>query len=376
MIVLPAAFSLTAFLLGREWTRESTDDAFVDANVVSVAPRVAGKVIALHANDNELVKQGDPLFEIDPADYQATVNQDKQTVAADEAKAASLWASYEQSAAHVQTAGEFFESTKAGTEQARADAARLSDDLARNRALAATGVISNQEYDDSAKSAQAAIANLQSKASQQNSSAAYETETTKQLESAQAQWQSAKSQIGVAQAILSEAELQLSYTKVAAPVAGRVTQRSVNAGDYLQVGQQVMALVPTKVWITANFKETQLRHMRLGQPAEIRVDADPGRLLHGHVDSIQAGSGAQFSLLPPENATGNFVKVVQRVPVKIVLDELVDPTHVLGPGMSAEPTVRIDPSERPMVLAMALAGAASLGVLGTGAILLRKSRHP
>ncbi len=376
MIVLPVVLGLTAFWLGQAWTRESTDDAFVNANVVSIAPRVAGKVIGLHVNDNEFVKQGDPLFELDPADYQAAVNQDEQTVAADEAKAASLWASYEQSGAHVQTAKQFTESTKASTDQARADATRLSDDLARNRALAVTGVISNQEYDDSAKSTWAAIANLQSKAAQQNSSVAYETEAAKQWESAKAQWESAKAQVGVAQASLSEAQLQLSYTKVTAPVTGRVTQRSVNTGDYLQIGQQVMALVPTEIWITANFKETQLGHMRPGQPAEVRVDAYPGQILSGHVDSIQAGSGAQFSLLPPENATGNFVKVVQRVPVKIVLDERLDATHVLGPGMSVEPTVRVDPSTRPMRVALTLAGAASLGVIGVGITLLRKTGQP
>ena len=134
MIILPVVLGLTAFLLGQAWTRESTDDAFVNANVVSIAPRVAGKVVGLHVNDNEVVNQGDPLFELDPADYQSAVNQDEQTVAADEAKAASLWASYEQSGAHVQTAKQFTESTKASTDQARADATRLSDDLARNRA--------------------------------------------------------------------------------------------------------------------------------------------------------------------------------------------------------------------------------------------------
>ena len=320
MILLPIALGATAFFLGHSWGLESTDDAFVDANIVSIAPRVSGKVISLSVSDNQLVSAGAALFEIDPADFQAQVDQDTETVAADQATADSKEAAYQQALAHVQTAREITNSAKASADQARADAARLNDDLAREKALFETRVIAAQEYDDSSKSTLAAIAALNSKIAQQSASSAYEAESARQLDSAKAQWQSARAQIAEAQAALTESKLRLSYTKVTSPVAGRVTERSVNTGDYLEVGQQVMALVPPEVWITANFKETQLRHMRPGQPAEIRVDAYPNRMLRGHVESIQAGSGARFSLLPPENATGNYVKVVQRVPVKIVLD--------------------------------------------------------
>jgi membrane fusion protein, multidrug efflux system len=374
MILVPVMLGLAGLLIGHAWTRESTDDAFVDANIVFMAPRVAGNVIALHVNDNQLVSQGDPLFEIDPSEYQEAVNQDEQTVIADEAKAESQQASYEQSVAHVQTVNAISESAKASTEQARANADQLSDDLARNKALVTTGVISAQEYDDSSKSTLGAIANLNSKAAQQDSATAYEAEAGKQVQSAKAQWDSAKAAIGEAQAALAQAQLQLSYTKVFAPVTARVTERSVNRGDYVQAGQQVMALVPTNFWITANFKETQLRHMRPGQPAEIRVDAYPGQILHGQVNSIQAGSGARFSLLPPENATGNFVKIVQRVPVKIVLDEPVDGSHVLGPGMSVEPTVIIDQSSRPAIVALILAAIVSAGAIVCGLVLLKRAR--
>ena len=374
MIVLPLLFGLAALFMAHAWTRENTDDAFVDANIVFIAPRVSGNVIALHVNDNQMVSQGDPLFEIDPSIYQAAVNQDEQTVISDEAKAASQQASYEQSVTHVQTLKAIFESTKASTAQARATAEQMSDDLARNKALATTGVISAQEYDDSSKSTLAAIANLNSKSAQQDSAAAYEAEAGKQMQSAKAQWDSGKATIGEAQAALAQAQLQLSYTKIFAPVTGRVTQRSLNSGDYVQAGQQVMALVPASVWITANFKETQLRHMRPGQAAEIRVDAYPGHILHGHVNGIQAGSGARFSLLPPENATGNFVKIVQRVPVKIVLDEPVDGSHVLGPGMSVEPTVIIDQSSRPAIVALILAAIASAGAIVCGLLLLKRAR--
>jgi membrane fusion protein, multidrug efflux system len=373
MILIPVILGLAALFIGHAWTRESTDDAFVDANIVFIAPRVSGNVIALHVNDNQLVNQGDPLFEIDPSEYQEAVNQDEQTVTVDKAKAESLQASFEQSVAHVQTVKAISESTKASTEQARANAEQLSDDLARNKALATTGVISAQEYDDSSKSTLGAIANLNSKAAQQDSAAAYEAEAAKQVQSAKAQWDSAKATIGEAQAALTQAQLQLSYTKVFAPVTARVTERSLNNGNYVQTGQQVMALVPTSVWITANFKETQLRHMRPGQPAEIRVDAYPSHVLRGHVNSIQAGSGARFSLLPPENATGNFVKIVQRVPVKIVLDQPVDGSHVLGPGMSVEPTVIIDQSSRPTIVALIFAAIGSGCAIVCGVMFLKRA---
>lgn len=165
-------------------------------------------------------------------------------------------------------------------------------------------------------------------------------EASKQdLEHAQAAADAAKADLSQSDAALRQAELDLSYTRVTAPEAGRVTKKAVEPGAYVSVGQAVLALVPDDVWVVANFKETQLSRMRRGQPAEIRVDAYPDRRLRGHVDSIQAGTGARFSLLPAENATGNFVKVVQRVPVKIVLDEKPAEGRVLAPGMSVEATV-------------------------------------
>jgi membrane fusion protein (multidrug efflux system) len=151
----------------------------------------------------------------------------------------------------------------------------------------------------------------------------------------------AAGQLEQLKAAVRQAELDLSYTKIYAPESGRITRKSVERGGYVQVGQTIFSIVPERVWVTANFKETQLRYMRPGQPATIRLDAYPDRRFKGHVDSIQAGAGARFSLLPPENATGNYVKVVQRVPVKILIDEGPDPTHVLGPGMSVVPVVKV-----------------------------------
>ena len=144
-----------------------------------------------------------------------------------------------------------------------------------------------------------------------------------------------------ADALVEAARLDLSYTKIAAPGAGRIAHKNVSPGDYVQIGQNLMALVPSTVWVTANFKETQLAHMRAGQPADIAIDAYPSITFHGHVESFQPGSGAAFSLLPPENATGNYVKIVQRVPVKIVFDDALDPNRPLGPGMSVVPTIKV-----------------------------------
>ena len=151
----------------------------------------------------------------------------------------------------------------------------------------------------------------------------------------------AAGQVDQLEAAVRQAELDLSHTKIWAPESGRITRKSVEAGNYVQVGQTLLSIVPDNVWVVANFKENQLGHMRPGQPATIRIDAYPDKIFKGHVESIQAGSGARFSLLPPENATGNYVKVVQRVPVKILIDEPPDPHHVLGPGLSVLPEVKV-----------------------------------
>ena len=215
MIVLPLLFGLAALFMAHAWTREDYAGDFLRGCQHRLhRPRVSGNVIALHVNDNQMVSQGDPLFEIDPSIYQAAVDQDEQTVISDEAKAASQQASIGETVTHVQTLKAIFESTKASTAQARATAEQMSDDLARNKALATTGVISAQEYDDSSKSTLAAIANLNSKSAQQDSAAAYEAEAGKQKQSAKAQWDSGKAAIGEAQAVLAQAQLQLSYTKV------------------------------------------------------------------------------------------------------------------------------------------------------------------
>ena len=176
-------------------------------------------------------------------------------------------------------------------------------------------------------------------------------------------------------AAIQQAELNLSYTKIFAPEDGRVTKKAVEPGDYVQVGQNLFALVTPECWTTANFKETQLRNMRPGQPAQVSVDAYPDPPLHGHVDSIQAGSGARFSLLPPENATGNYVKVVQRVPVKIVLDEQPDVQRVLGPGMSVVPTVTVSDGAGAIIPVVSIATLLAIGVVVGAALWIGRLRR-
>jgi membrane fusion protein (multidrug efflux system) len=260
-----------SFAMFHSFTHESTDDAFIDVHFVSIAPKIAGRVAVVQVDDNQLVKKGDVLIEIDPDDFQVALAQAKANLAKD----------------------------KAGQIQSDANEKRAQDLFTRK-------VISTQERDTNVAASE-----------------------------------SSKASVEADEAAVEQAQLNLGYTKIKAPIDGYVTKEAVTTGDYVQVGQALMSLVPARVWVIANFKETQLRSMRPGQLTTISIDAYEGMQLHGHVDSVQAGSGAAFSLLPPENATGNYVKVVQRVPVKIVLDDQENLQRVLGPGMSAVPTVSV-----------------------------------
>jgi membrane fusion protein (multidrug efflux system) len=305
---------------------ETTDDAFIDGHVISVAPQVAGQVVELSVKDNQSVKQGDLLYQIDPSDFQVKLDQAKAELAGaqgnlDQAKA--------QLAVDQATAAQ----EQANVAAAEADATRAQTDFERyqsveSRAVARTQIDLAQD-EASTTAAQVTVAKNKALAA------------TAQVGRGEADIKTAEANVDLAQAHVNQALLNLSYTKVTASEDGYVTHRSVEVGNYVQPGQPTMAIVPHQVWVIANFKETQLADMHPGQPVEIYVDAYPGRVFHGHVDSIQAGSGAHFSLLPPENATGNYVKVVQRVPVKILFDDPLDPAHPLGPGMSVVPVVKV-----------------------------------
>jgi membrane fusion protein, multidrug efflux system len=306
---------------------ESTDDAFIDVHVVKIAPQVAGRVARVLVDDNQLVTAGAPLIELDPADFQAKLDQALAAQASARAAVAQANAQQAVAAANAQEA-------QAQVAVAQANATNAANQLERDRPLAEQHVVSRQQLDNDLASARSTAATLIAAQKKQAAAEAQLTVAQSQIEAAQATLASADAQV-------EAARLDLSYTRIAAPRGGRIARKNVSAGDYVQTGQNLMALVPADVWITANFKETQLAHMRIGQPADITIDAYPGRTFHGHVESFQAGSGAAFSLLPAENATGNFVKIVQRVPVKIVFNDALDPALPLGPGMSVVPTVKV-----------------------------------
>jgi membrane fusion protein, multidrug efflux system len=306
---------------------ESTDDAFIDVHVVKVAPQVAGRVARVLVDDNQTVAAGAPLIELDPADFQAKLDQALATQASAKASLAQARAQQTVTEANAQEA-------RAQVAVAQANATNAASQLERDRPLAEQHVVSRQQLDNDVANARSTAATLVAAQKKQAAAEAQLAVAASQIEAAQAMLAGADAQVATAR-------LDLSYTRIAAPRAGRITRKNVSAGDYVQTGQNLIALVPSEVWVTANFKETQLAHMRVGQSAEITIDAYPGATFHGHVESFQAGSGAAFSLLPPENATGNFVKIVQRVPVKIVFDDALDPARPLGPGMSVVPTVKV-----------------------------------
>jgi len=328
MLAIAAAVGATVWWLeARNWV--STDDAFIEAHMVQVSPQVAGRVARVLVDDNEEVKAGQPLLEIDPADFKAKLDQ----AAADQQSAAGKLA---QAQAQLTVSKANLDEAIAMVGVAEANANNSAINLARDQKLAQmhSVALAQQQLDNDAAVARRDAANL--RAAQQKAAAA-----KAQVELAATQVKTAGAGVKAAAAQLEQARLNLSYTEIRASAGGHIAHKSVAAGDYIQVGQNLMALVPDDVWITANFKETDLAQIRVGNPVEIDVDAYPSQTFHGRVDSVQSGSGAAFALLPPENATGNYVKVVQRVPVKIVFDQAPAPRWVLGPGMSVVPHVRV-----------------------------------
>jgi membrane fusion protein, multidrug efflux system len=306
---------------------ETTDDAFVEAHVPSVAPQISGRVGQLLVEDNQEVEQGQVLLEIDPRDYEAALSQAQANLAAARSRLAQAKAQFAVDEAKA-------EEEHADLAAVEAQAAYAETNLARLEAIGDDGV-SQDQIDVGQTQLRSTAADVQVEL---NKISAAEAQTVL----SKASVVTAEADVKQNEAAVQQAELNLSYTKILAPESGYVTHRTVEQGSYIQPGQALLAIVPRQVWIVANFKETQLTHMRPGQPVTVHVDAYPQLKFSGHVDSIQSGSGANFSLFPPENATGNYVKVVQRVPVKIVLDDVSDASVVLGPGMSVEPKVRVN----------------------------------
>jgi membrane fusion protein, multidrug efflux system len=306
---------------------ETTDDATIEAHVIQVSPKISAHVKAVHFDDNYQVRRGSLLIELDSRDYEVALASAAANLASSKSKLIEA-ASQE----NVAQAG--LGQVTADLASARATADNAESDLNRNEQLYKTHVIDRREYDASVALAKSAVANVESATKKVASQEA-------QVRLASAQYVTASAEENQAEAQLRQAQLQLSYTKIFAPFDGRVTKKSVEPGDYVQPGETLFSLVPPDVWVIANFKETQLKQMRVGQPVSVRVDAIPGRDFNAHIESFQVGTGGRFTLLPPENATGNFVKVVQRVPVKIVFDESPAELERLWAGESVEPKVKV-----------------------------------
>ncbi|HET6974946.1 MAG TPA: biotin/lipoyl-binding protein [Pyrinomonadaceae bacterium] len=422
-IIVASIILLVGVIVGvRYWlyarSHESTDDAFIDGHIIQVSPKASGYVAKIYVNDNQQVKAGDLIVEIDPRDYEVRLQQARAALNAglakqNEAKTnvtltrATSSATVQQARAAVRKSHTEVESSRAGASgsasranqavsaigtaqanlaqmqaqvvAAQAEAVRAKADVSRYQDLYSKDEVSKQQLDQAVATSKTADAELdsarqkvlaaQAQVNEARAAQSAAADTARQAQTqiggaeagvnealgrlaeantapqqvavSQAQAETAGATTEQLQAQVAQAELELSYTKIYAPEDGRVTRKSVEEGALVQIGQPLLAIVPGNVWVTANFKESQIGKMVPGQKVDIKVDAYPGKIFKAHVDSIQAGTGARFSLIPPENATGNYVKVVQRVPVKIVFDEPLDPQHMLAPGMSVVPEVAV-----------------------------------
>jgi membrane fusion protein (multidrug efflux system) len=355
--------------LTENWACESTDDAFIDAHIVSIAPQVAGEALDVHVVENQQVKAGDPLVDIDPRVFAARVNQKRAAVESARANQHALEAGFDLMRARVITADATRKQSESEGEASKSTYENAQANWERAQTMWTNSThraISAQDFDAARAAMVTAKANWQAALDKVASDASKVIEARVQLSTTQKLYEQAGAQVSQAQADLQAAELELSYTKIVAPVAGRVTRKMVEKGSYLQVGQALLAIVRPEVWVTANFKETQTAKIHPAQPVRITVDGMGDRVFRGHVESLQSGSGARFSLLPPENAVGNYVKVVQRVPVKIAFDDPVQAAEGLGPGMSASPAVQIGPQP----LSDLVIGLLSLGLAaGTAGLM-------
>jgi membrane fusion protein, multidrug efflux system len=305
---------------------------------VTVSPQVSGTVVALHVTDNQRVKAGDVLIEIDPRAYNAARDQAQGSLQSAEAQLATARTSLERARVDYPAR---LASAQAQLAAARASQFKTDADARRQRSLPKQAT-TQQDIDNSS----AALRSADAQVDQVQAAVRQADQVPQFIAEAEAQVRQLEAQVALAQAQLDQAQLNLSWTRVTAPQDGWITKRNVEQGNYVQAGQSIFSIVTPEVWITANFKESQLDRMRPGEPVDISVDAYPHLKLTGHVDSIQLGSGSRFTAFPPENATGNYVKIVQRIPVKIVVDAGLDPDLPLPLGLSAVPTVRLAPSAR------------------------------
>jgi membrane fusion protein (multidrug efflux system) len=333
ILIIVAVLALIGGLIYWLMTRnqESTDDAYTEGNAVSIAPKVSGYVVENRVNDNIFVHAGDVLLKIDPRDY--VVARDQAQANLDAALAQQATAEVDLTTTRVRAPANRSQA-EAQLMQARANLAQSENDSKRQHGVDPRAT-TQTNLDQSTTAVRSNEANVKS-AEAQVSVASLVKET---IQTSEATLLQRRAQVEQARANLAQAELNLSYTEVTAPQDGQITRRNVDLGTYAQAGQQVFYLVTRDVWVVANFKETQLDRMRVGQLVDVKVDAYSQLHLSGHIESIQGGSGARFTAFPAENATGNFVKIVRRVPVKIIIDHGLEQWPFLPLGLSVEPTV-------------------------------------
>ena len=312
---------------------ESTDDATIDGHIVSLSAKVPGYITAVDVTDNQAVTKGETVLNVSPTDYQIALDHANAALASSEAKLAAAGQNYSATQisqqSNIDTAHADLASSEANLARAVADDKRLTNLNPEAFSASERDVTTAAE-----KAARADVAAKQSKLRSAKTAPQNIQSVTSFVESLAADVDTAKSAV-------AQAQQNLDDTAITVPFDGRVTKRTIEPGAYVQTGQQLLTVVSNGYWVTANYKENQIDRMRVGQPVTIKIDAYPGHIFNGKIDSLQEGTGSRFSLFPPENATGNFVKIVQRVPVKIVFTDAPDKNFVIGPGMSVVPTVHL-----------------------------------
>jgi len=328
-------------------THEDTDDAYIAGNTHQISPRVDGTVQQVLVDDNWHVEEGQPLVKLDPRDFEVALVKNRAQLKQANAQVSQAEAAMEQASAELlqrraevkQGAAQVIQS------QANFDIAKINFD--RSQSLLQKGAVSKEDVDTNRATFDAARGALDGAKATNEANQAQVAAAQAAVDSAKVQIENAVANVSVSEATVVESQLQLSYCTVIAPVSGRIAQKTVQSGNRLTVGQALMAVVEDDVWILANFKESQLERIQIGQPVDIKIDAMPHHKFSGRVDSLQTGTGSNFALLPPDNATGNFIKIVQRVPVKILFDpySITDVREKIVPGLSTECSIAI--TERP-----------------------------
>lgn len=347
IIIFPVLIVIGAVVLFlyREYkaTHISTDDAFVDGRVHAIASKIPGTVKAIHVNDNQFVKKGAPILEIDPIDYDVRVKEAQAGLETEIAKLSEIRDKVDTAKKQLAGIMASMEEARANLELQEANLRQAEVDFKRAESLLKKEVIPREQYDKAKTTYDVAVAQVKAakeRIKQLEASLETQKAVVKQTETSLIPQQA---QIQQKEATLKGTELSKSYTIIYSPSDGYIAKKSVETGNQIQPGQSLMAVVPLDdIWITANYKETQLERVKPGQKVRIIVDTYSGKVFYGKVESVQAGTGAVFSLFPPENATGNYVKIVQRIPVKIILDQDTDPSHNLRIGMSVVPTILVN----------------------------------